>query len=456
MSDYQQLPLSDICADVSYGYTESATNDEVGPKFLRITDIQGGVVDWKNVPFCPIDEEKLDKYLLAYGDIVVARTGNSTGENYAYKGLEKSVFASYLIRFRIDKSKANPFFVWYQMRSRRWWEFVAGAKSGSAQAGANAKVLGKFEIFLPSLAIQDAIAKQLEDIDNKIQLNTQTNQTLEQIAQAIFKSWFVDYDPVRAKMAALEEGGTPEAALFAAMRAISAKDAAALKQMQRETPEAYAQLAQTAALFPSTMEESELGEVPEGWEVAKVSDFGTVVCGKTPSKKKHEYYGSDIPFIKIPDMHGNVFVTKTTECLSIEGANSQKKKQIPKDSICVSCIATVGKVVIASEDSHTNQQINSIVPQDKAYTYYLFFKMQSMDKLLHDLASGGSATLNLNTGNFSKIELLKPKDGVIELFATRVQALFEKILTNAYENDSLEKVRDSLLPKLLSGELEIN
>ena len=166
-SDIKNITLSEACVDVSYGYTESASNEVIGPKFLRITDIQNGIVDWNTVPYCKIEDTKIAKYLLEEGDIVIARTGNSTGENYAFRGKCMAVYASYLIRYRIDKQKFNPFFVWYNLRSHKWFDFVASVKGGSAQAGANAKVLGQFEIPLIDIDKQNNIVKILQDLDDK-------------------------------------------------------------------------------------------------------------------------------------------------------------------------------------------------------------------------------------------------------------------------------------------------
>ncbi len=239
------------------------------------------------------------------------------------------------------------------------------------------------------------------------------------------------------------------------MQAISGKNEVLLNQLQTEQPEQYAELRATAELFPSAMQESELGEIPEGWGVAEVSEFGDVVCGKTPSKSNADFYGGKIPFLKIPDMHGNMFVTRVGEYLSEQGDKSQKKKAIPANSVCVSCIATVGLVSITTQESHTNQQINSIVPSKSSYMPYLYFRMKSLHKLLHDLASGGSATLNLNTGVFSRIRVLHPTDTVLSKFYDLVLPLLEQMKSNAFENQILADARDTLLPKLLSGELQL-
>ncbi|MBG5986796.1 restriction endonuclease subunit S [Proteus vulgaris] len=197
-------------------------------------------------------------------------------------------------------------------------------------------------------------------------------------------------------------------------------------------------------------------EAQDDWEEKTLADFGKVVCGKTPSKKKSEYYGNDIPFLKIPDMHGRVFISSTEDNLSLLGAESQLNKLLPEGSLCVSCIATVGLVCITSKPMQTNQQINSIIPKSSKYLYFLFLLMKSINDELHSLASGGTTTLNLNTGNFSKIKICVPPKEDIFSFNQSVYDFFEKIKSNTNQIQTLEKLRDTLLPKLMSGEVRVN
>lgn len=197
-------------------------------------------------------------------------------------------------------------------------------------------------------------------------------------------------------------------------------------------------------------------EVQEDWEEVELKNFGTIVCGKTPSKKELDFYGNNIPFLKIPDMHGKTFILKTEDNLSYKGANSQSKKFIPANSICVSCIATVGLVCITSRELQTNQQINSIILSEDKYLYYLYSVMKSLYDELNALASGGTATLNLNTGDFSKIKIALPNDLILQKFNELAIPLFEKIKTNSQQIQTLETLRDTLLPKLISGEVRVN
>lgn len=203
------------------------------------------------------------------------------------------------------------------------------------------------------------------------------------------------------------------------------------------------------------MIDSELGEIPEGWRMGKIKDFGKIVCGKTPSKDNKEYFGGKVPFIKIPDMHGQVFINRTEDWLTEDGANSQRNKYIPANSICVSCIATVGLVSITSEKSQTNQQINSIIPKKKIYLEYLFLALRNIKDDLLAIGASGSATLNINTTTFSNINLLLPGDCSLGIFHQSISPMFQKLNYNNLQIQTLSTLRDTLLPKLMSGELRV-
>ena len=246
----------------------------------------------------------------------------------------------------------------------------------------------EIDISLPSIEEQKVIAEVLSSLDDKIDLLYRQNQTLESLAQTLFRQWFIE-------------------------------------------------------------------EAKEEWEEKPLSYFGDIICGKTPSKSNLKYFDGNVPFIKIPDMHGNTFIFKTTDTLSELGKESQKNKTLPPKSICVSCIATVGLVSMNIIESQTNQQINSIIPNKDIYRYFLYLFMQSSYDLLHAMASGGTATLNLNTGDFSKMEILKPDDETLQKFHQIVEPTFDKIFINSKQIQTFENLRDILLPKLVSGEVRV-
>ena len=389
-----------------------------------------------------------DKYKKDLSNNTILISINGTIGNLAFYKGENVILGKSACYINI-KSDVDKNFIYYALKSSKFQNYIKSQATGSTIKNVSLKLLRDYVLELPDIIQQKRISKILSTLDDKIHLNNQINQTLESIAQAIFKSWFIDFEPVRAKITAKQEGKDPE---LAAMCAISGKTQAELDQLTKED---FAELQATAALFPDELVESELGTVPKGWSVQKIKDFGRVICGKTPSKSIAEYYGNDIPFIKIPDMHHDVFVLDSFEKLSEKGSNSQANKILPRGSICVSCIATVGKVIITHQPSQTNQQINSIVPDLPIYTYFLYFLMGEKERLFHDLASGGSATLNMNTSTFSNVDILMPNSKIIEAYDGVVSRIFDEILHNLKLSFLLSDMRDTLLPKLLSGEMDM-
>ena len=452
--NWHKYSLEEICLKVTSGGTPSRKNHKLyengNINWVKTKELNNGYI-WESEE--KITEEAVRKSsakLLPVNTILLAMYGATVGElGVLGKEMACNQACCALI---IDPKKADYRFIFYLLRLYK--KEIQSLATGAAQQNLSAKTIKEFCFYIPSLEKQTEIADILSELDKKIQLNTQINQTLEQIAQALFKSWFVDFDPVRAKVQALSDGLSLEQAELAVMQTISGKTPEELTALSQTQPERYAELAETAKAFPCEMVEVDGGEVPKGWELKALSDLGQIICGKTPSKSNKEFYGNDVPFIKIPDMHNQVFITQTTDNLSVAGANSQSKKYIPPKSICVSCIATVGLVSMTSKPSHTNQQINSIIPNDEQTSEFLYLslKQPSMTKYLKDLASGGSATLNLNTSTFSKIEIMTPSKEIIDIFHNKVVYAFEKVLSNSIENKRLAEIRDLLLPNLLNGE----
>ena len=452
--NWHKYSLEEICLKVTSGGTPSRKNPKLyengNINWVKTKELNNGYI-WESEE--KITEEAVRKSsakLLPVNTILLAMYGATVGElGVLGKEMACNQACCALI---IDPKKADYRFIFYLLRLYK--KEIQSLATGAAQQNLSAKTIKEFCFYIPSLEKQTEIADILSELDKKIQLNTQINQTLEQIAQALFKSWFIDFDPVRAKVQALSDGLSLEQAELAVMQTISGKTPEELTALSQTQPERYAELAETAKAFPCEMVEVDGGEVPKGWELKALSDLGQIICGKTPSKSNKEFYGNDVPFIKIPDMHNQVFITQTTDNLSVAGANSQSKKYIPPKSICVSCIATVGLVSMTSKPSHTNQQINSIIPNDEQTSEFLYLslKQPSMTKYLKDLASGGSATLNLNTSTFSKIEIMTPSKEIIDIFHNKVVYAFEKVLSNSIENKRLAEIRDLLLPNLLNGE----
>lgn len=191
----------------------------------------------------------------------------------------------------------------------------------------------------------------------------------------------------------------------------------------------------------------------KNWKRGVISDLGEVVTGKTPSKKNQKFFGDEVAFLKVPDMHKTSIVIKTSDNLSLMGAESQKSKYISRWSTCVSCIATVGVVSLAGKNMQTNQQINSIIPRESYFKFFNYFLMRHKSDYIKTLASSGSATPNLNRGHFSNITVVIPDRELLKEFDARVNHLFLQMENNLQENETLMNIRDSLLLKLISGEI---
>jgi type I restriction enzyme S subunit len=442
-SEWTESTLEELSRSVSYGYTESASSDKVGPHFLRITDIQNGVVDWNSVPYCPISEKDHLKYKLNEGDIVVARTGNSTGENYIFEGDHDAVFASYLIKFGIDDSLAHPKFVWYSMRSQNWWAFVNGSKTGSAQAGANAKVLGRFPVDLPPLPEQKAIAHILGTLDDKIELNRQMNATLEAMAQALFKSWFVDFDPVIDNALAAGNPIPDELADRAEVR----RQAIANGTANREAAKA----------FPDSFQETEeMGWIPEGWEERKIGDIFELRGGH--SFKSNDYVeDGQHGVVTIKNVQDGSFVQNCTNSITLLPKKMKPHCILKAGEILLSLTGNVGRVCMVSDGTYVlNQRVSKIVGNDdipEAFSYF-FFRQQPLYERMLTIAKG-TAQQNLSPIETAKLEQLMPGNELIKSLSTVLTPFLDKMSANTSESQSFTKLRDTLLPQLISGELRI-
>ena len=196
--------------------------------------------------------------------------------------------------------------------------------------------------------------------------------------------------------------------------------------------------------------------LPKGWKISRVSDYGRIETGKTPSMEKQEYYGGEYLFIKTPDMHGNMFVKDTEETLSEKGNLSQPKKLLPVGSIMVSCIGSGGEVAINAKPGHTNQQINSIIPSNKENLEWLYFTCKSLKPMIELFGATGATMTNLSKGKFERLKIIEPPMDLRAEFHAKTRSIFSTILHIDKQNTLLTRQRDLLLPRLMSGKLEVN
>lgn len=188
--------------------------------------------------------------------------------------------------------------------------------------------------------------------------------------------------------------------------------------------------------------------LPEGWRIGTLGEFGAIVTGKTPSTLDENNFGTYMPFITIPDMHDTCYAIKTERMLSQKGVQTQSNKTIPKNSICVSCIGTPGLVVITTQDCQTNQQINSIVLTDIQYVYYVYMLCSNLEKIISEYGIGGAVLNNLNKTEFEKLTALIPPKTTIYKYYDKVSPIFKNIYTSKQENDKLIELQSLLLAKM--------
>ena len=422
--------LADACSAIHYGLTASASSQSNGPKFLRITDIVSGQLNWNTVPHVETDGKTLAKYQLFDGDIVIARTGASTGKSAYVNNPPTSVFASYLVRLQA-KTEFDARFIAYYLKSKDFSEYIDGVLGDkSAQPNASASTMTTAPFKAPrSKAEQRAIARVLGALDDKIELNRRMNETLEEMARALFKSWFVDFDPVRAKMEGRWRQGESLPGLPADLY----------------------------DLFPDRLVDSELGEIPEGWGVKGLGEVVTAVGGTTPSTKVNEYWdgGSncwatpkDLARLSVP------VLLDTERKITSAGLSKIGSGLLPRGSVLLSSRAPIGYLAITETPVAINQGFIGIVPREGMSNLYMLYWCEAFREEIINHANG-STFLEVSKSNFRKIPLVVAEDVVLATFDGRVRRLYERIVSNARESRALSAQRDALLPKLVSGEVGV-
>ncbi|WP_067985518.1 restriction endonuclease subunit S [Neptuniibacter pectenicola] len=446
-SEWKTVNLSS-CASFQEGYVNPTQKKpeyfDGDIKWLRATDLNGSFVYSTSRTLSEAGYKSAGKsaYLFEPDTLAISKSGT-----IGRLGILKDYMCGNraVINIKPDKAKVDPLFIFYVLSSRR--HEIENLAIGSVQPNLYTSALGTIQFKKPKLEEQKNISYILASIDNKIQLNRETNKTLEQMAQALFKSWFVDFDPVIDN--ALAAGKPiPEELQARAQR----------RQQQLAKPDHQPLPDDVRQLFPSEFEETEaLGWVPKGWRVSNIKSFGRVVTGKTPPKSVEGAYDEvGFPFITPTDIDDSIFVAKVNRYLSDKGASVINKNKIPKGSVCVSCIGSqMGKTVISPTAAYTNQQINSVVVTDDFSRNYLFYNLRGRREELFSLGASGSTMPILNKSSFEKLLVLKPSDRILRKYQEFTGEQMESVYQRFIQIESLENLRNTLLPKLISGELRL-
>ncbi|MBE3664064.1 restriction endonuclease subunit S [Vibrio navarrensis] len=447
--------------DGNHGGIHPKSSDYVskGIPFVMASDLHSGRVDLSGCKFITEKQAKtLRKGFAKTGDVLIShkatigRTAIVQQNDYPYIMLTPQV-TYYRI---IDDEKLSNVYLKSYFDSPFFQSLLAlWAGSGSTRAYLGITGQLKLPVIVPPIDSQKFISNNVFTFNEKIELNTQTNQTLEQIAQAIFKSWFVDFDPVKAKSEALAAGGSADDAELAAMSAISAKTVDELNSLKASNPKAFNKLAQTAALFPAAMQDSEFGEIPEGWEISEIGNEVIVVGGGTPSTKNTEFWeDGTIHWTTPKDMSGlNCKVlTNTDRKITEAGLKKISSGLLSKNTVLMSSRAPVGYLALAKIPVAINQGYIAMKCEGRLSPEYVLLWCEHNMEEIKQRASG-TTFAEISKANFKPIPVIVPTKSIIDTFTVQASDIYNIVHANVLQSETLSISRDLLLPQLLSGEL---
>ena len=405
MEEYRTDTLEELTSGKgSYGIAASAVPFEASlHTYLRITDINDdGSLNKSGL--MSVDEDDAEKYLLKPNDIVFARTGNSTGRSYFYDGSDgELVYAGFLIKFTLDSAKVNPRILKYYTHSKPYYDWVQSFGTGSTRGNINAKTYGNMPITLPPRDIQDKIVEILKSLDDKIEVNKQINDNLEQQAQALFKSWFVDFDPFRDQ--------------------------------------------------PLT--ESELGMIPNGWRAAVLDELCSFISrGLTPKYDE----SSDELILGQTCVRNNI--------VTLDNARRHKPKQRTEkwvqqwdtliNSTGIGSLGRVGIVYFDMDNVAIDSHITVIRPKSALVRHYVGRNLLSRQPEIENMAVGSTGQTELPKERVKSLPIMLPDENALIRFNAIIEPIAYQLYRNIEESRRLASLRDALLPRLMSGELTID
>lgn len=406
---FTKIKLKDVCEQIFSGGTPDTRKSEYWNgtfKWLSSGETRNRFIKTSEKKITQEGIDNSSTKLAKKGDVLVASAGQGQTRGQTSFCLSNTYINQSIISFRTDKQKLNPLFLFYFL-TNKYQELRDISDANSIRGSLTCKIFENLDIKIPEdINYQARASTLLYNYDLLIEKNNCRIQLLEQIAKLIYDEWFV-----KLKFPGHEH----------------------LKMI-----------------------DSELGKIPEGWEIKKIEDFGEIITGKTPPTKEPVNYGDYMYFIKTPDMHNNIFCIRTEQKLSEKGVDTQKNKTLPPNSLIVSCIGTIGVVSITTYQSQTNQQINALKLRDLSYLEYLYFTFKGLKEHLKNLGSTGATMGNVNKEKFQLIKILSPSNAVMYNFSQVISNMFEEIKNLQIKNQNLSLTRDLLLPKLISGEIDVS
>ena len=402
--EWKEVRLGDVCNIITGFPFPGKKYSKEGIRVVRGDNVTIGNLRWDtekdkrwNEPF-----DKTEYYSLQANDIVIGMDGSRVGKNKArIKEEDLPLLLAQRVACVRHNELAEQDYLYYNIFSKKFIDYVNSIHTGSAIPRISQKQIEDYKILLPNLETQRRIATILSSLDRKIELNNKINADLEEMAQAIFKNWFVDFEPFK----------------------------------------------------DGKFVDSELGMIPEGWKVGRLTDVIKLMPGGTPKTSEPLYWDNGtIPFFSPKDVNG-VYCFVTEKHITEAGLNKCSSNLYSKDTIFITCRGTVGKVCLAACDMAMNQSNYAIKAIDGYSQYYVLFLVKSVVERLIKKSNG--AVFSAITSKDFDEEILIPSQKAVEDFTNVIDGFFRRIFTIGTENSRLSLLRDTLLPRLMSGELEI-
>lgn len=417
--DWRDVTLDEISEDITVGHVGLMADQYVdnGVPFLRSLNVDHFGISTNDLKYISREfHGKLRKSALKPGDVVIVRTGKP-GACAVIPDWLVEANCSDLVIVRADR-QVRPAYISYVVNSTAC-DHISAYTVGAVQQHFNVGSARTIRFKIPSLVEQDRILQLLGGLDDKIKVNRRMAETLEGMARAIFKSWFVDFDSVRAKT----EG-----------RPTNLPD-------------------DLAALFPDRFGEDGL---PAGWDEKPLTEFLSIIGGGTPKTSIPEYWNGAIPWFSVTDtpLAGSVFVVETEKTITEKGIHESSARLVPKGTTIISARETIGNLAIAGQDMTFNQSCYALCGNGAVGEFFTYLATQHMVGQLQSKAHG-SVFSTITRQTFESVSLPKPDDDVLREFEVATAPLFDRILTSVRESYTLAALRDTLLPKLISGELRI-
>lgn len=399
MSEWKTYRLEELCtAKGSYGIGAPAVAYDANKyTYLRITDINDDGTLNRN-GLMSVDDEHAEDYILKENDIVFARTGNSTGRTYFYDGQDgELVYAGFLIKFSLDSEKVNPRILKYYTHSQPYYNWVRSFDTGGTRGNINAKAFGAMPITLPPRHQQDKIVEILKSLDDKIELNRRINANLEAQAQALFRSWFVDFEPFR----------------------------------------------------DGPFVDSELGKIPQGWKVGDIYTYMNVIYGAPYKSALFNTDKKGYPLIRIRDLKTYSPQFYTEEILP-------NTEYVDFGDIVAGMDAEFVPYIWKGEKGLLNQRVCKFIPRyDYVSKYYILSLIRPELEFVQSYKVGTTVS-HLGKSDIDKFKVITPPDEIVKRFSCIVDSFHQQIIKLAKESLNLSALRDTLLPKLMAGEINLD